>query len=157
MLKILTKISGGKGREGDIELLEELAQTTRDASLCALGGTAPNPVLNTIRYFRDEYEAHIKEKRCPAYVCKELVSYYIAPDKCQACLSCFRKCPSQAIAGGKNQIHVINQDKCIKCGTCFEVCPSRFRAVKKISGEPVPPPIPEEARMIVRKTKGKEK
>jgi len=157
MLKILTKISEGKGREGDIELLEELGQTTRDASLCALGGTAPNPVLNTIRYFRDEYEAHIKEKRCPAYVCKELVSYYIAPDKCQACLSCLRKCPAEAIAGGKNQIHVIDQEKCIKCGTCFEVCPSRFRAVKKISGEPVPPPIPEEARRIVRKSKGKEK
>ena len=155
MLKILTKISEGKGREGDIELLEELGQTTRDASLCALGGTAPNPVLNTIRYFRDEYEAHIKEKRCPAYVCKDLISYYIDPDKCQACLSCLRKCPSEAIAGGKNRIHVIDQDKCIKCGTCLEVCPSRFRAVKKISGEPVPPPIPEEARIIVRERKKK--
>jgi NADH-quinone oxidoreductase subunit F len=155
MLKILTKISEGKGREGDIELLEELGQTTRDASLCALGGTAPNPVLNTIRYFRDEYEAHIKEKRCPAYVCKDLISYFIDPDKCQACLSCLRKCPSEAIAGGKNRIHVIDQDKCIKCGTCFEVCPSRFRAVKKISGEPVPPPIPEEARIIVRERKKK--
>jgi NADH-quinone oxidoreductase subunit F len=155
MLKILTKISEGKGREGDIELLEELGQTTREASLCALGGTAPNPVLNTIRYFRDEYEAHIKEKRCPAQVCKDLISYTIDPEKCQACMSCLRKCPSGAIAGGKNQIHVIDQDKCIKCGTCFEVCPSRFHAVKKISGEPVPPPIPEEARIIVRERKKK--
>jgi NADH:ubiquinone oxidoreductase subunit F (NADH-binding)/(2Fe-2S) ferredoxin/ferredoxin len=155
MLKILTRISEGKGREGDIELLEELGETTRDASLCALGGTAPNPVLNTIRYFRDEYEAHIKEKRCPAYVCKDLISYTIDPEKCQACLSCLRKCPSEAISGGKNQIHVIDQDKCIKCGTCFEVCPSRFHAVKKISGEPVPPPIPEEARIIVRERKKK--
>jgi NADH:ubiquinone oxidoreductase subunit F (NADH-binding)/(2Fe-2S) ferredoxin/ferredoxin len=155
MLKILTKISEGKGKEGDIELLEELGQTTRDASLCALGGTAPNPVLNTILYFRDEYEAHIKEKRCPAYVCKDLISYTIDPDKCQACLSCLRKCPSEAIAGGKNRIHVIDQDKCIKCGTCFEVCPSRFRAVKKLSGEPVPPPIPEEARIIVRERRKK--
>ena len=155
MLKILTRITGGKGREGDIELLEELAQTTRDASLCALGGTAPNPVLNTIRYFRDEYEAHIKEKRCPAYVCKELIAYHIDPEKCQACMICLRKCPAQAISGGKKQIHVIDQDKCTKCGTCFEVCPTRFDAVRRISGVPVPPPIPEEARMIVRESKQK--
>jgi NADH:ubiquinone oxidoreductase subunit F (NADH-binding)/(2Fe-2S) ferredoxin len=155
MLKILTRITGGKGREGDIELLEELAQTTRDASLCALGGTAPNPVLNTIRYFRDEYEAHIKGKRCPAYVCKELIAYHIDPDKCQACMTCLRKCPAQAIAGAKKQIHVIDQEKCTKCGTCFEVCPTRFGAVRRLSGVPVPPPIPEEARMIVRESKQK--
>jgi NADH:ubiquinone oxidoreductase subunit F (NADH-binding)/(2Fe-2S) ferredoxin/ferredoxin len=153
MLKVLTNISKGEGKEGDIELLEELSQVTRDASLCALGRTAANPVLSTIRYFRDEYEAHIKEKRCPAYVCKELISYYIDPEKCQACMICFRQCPAGAIAGGKNQIHVIDQEKCTKCGTCFEVCPPRFGAVKKISGEPVPSPIPEEARMIARKSK----
>jgi NADH:ubiquinone oxidoreductase subunit F (NADH-binding)/(2Fe-2S) ferredoxin/ferredoxin len=153
MLKVLTNISKGKGKEGDIELLEELSQVTRDASLCALGRTAANPVLSTIRYFRDEYEAHIKEKRCPAYVCKELISYYIDPEKCQACMICFRQCPVEAIAGGKNQIHVIDQEKCTKCGTCFEVCPPRFGAVKKISGEPVPSPIPEEARMLARKSK----
>jgi len=155
MLKILTKISEGKGKEGDIELLEEIAEATRDASLCALGGTAPNPVLNTIRYFRDEYEAHIKEKRCPAYVCKDLISYHIDPDKCQACMICLRKCPAQAISGGKKQIHVIDQEKCTKCGTCFEVCPARFDAVRRLSGVPVPPPIPEEARMIVRESKQK--
>jgi len=153
MLKILTNISKGQGKEGDIELLEELSEVTRDASLCALGRTAANPVLSTIRYFRDEYEAHIKEKRCPAYVCKELISYYIDPEKCQACMICFRQCPAQAIAGDKNQIHVIDQEKCTKCGTCIEVCPPRFGAVKKISGEPVPSPIPEEARMIARKSK----
>ena len=123
MLKILTNITEGKGKEGDIELLVELSETTRNASLCALGRTAPNPVLSTIRYFRDEYEAHIKEKRCPAYVCKELISYYIDPDTCQACMICLRKCPVEAIVGGKNRIHVIDQEKCIKCGTCFEVCP----------------------------------
>jgi NADH:ubiquinone oxidoreductase subunit F (NADH-binding)/(2Fe-2S) ferredoxin/NAD-dependent dihydropyrimidine dehydrogenase PreA subunit len=155
MLKILTNISGGRGREGDIELLEELAQTTRDASLCALGGSAPNPVLSTIRYFRDEYEAHIKDKRCPAYVCKELISYHIDPEKCQACMICLRKCPAEAIAGAKKQIHVIDQEKCTKCGTCFEVCPTRFSAVRRFSGVPVPPPIPEEARMIVRESKQK--
>jgi NADH:ubiquinone oxidoreductase subunit F (NADH-binding)/(2Fe-2S) ferredoxin/Pyruvate/2-oxoacid:ferredoxin oxidoreductase delta subunit len=153
MLKILTNISEGKGKEGDIELLEELAEATRDASLCALGGSAPNPVRSTIRYFRDEYEAHIKDKRCPAYVCKELISYHIDPEKCQACMICLRKCPAEAIAGGKKQIHVIDQEKCTKCGTCFEVCPSRFGAVRKLSGEPVPPPIPEEARIIARESK----
>jgi NADH-quinone oxidoreductase subunit F len=153
MLKIMTNISEGKGREGDIELLEELSGVTRDASLCALGRTAANPVLSTIRYFRDEYEAHIKEKRCPAYVCKELISYYIDPEKCQACMICLRQCPAEAIVGGKNQIHVIDQEKCTKCGTCFEVCPPRFGAVKKISGEPVPSPIPEEARIISRESK----
>jgi NADH:ubiquinone oxidoreductase subunit F (NADH-binding)/(2Fe-2S) ferredoxin/ferredoxin len=153
MLKILTNISKGKGREGDIELLEELAQVTKDASLCALGKSAPNPVLSTIRHFRDEYEAHIKEKRCPAYVCKALISYYIDPEKCKACMICLRQCPAEAITGGKNQIHVIDQEKCTKCGTCFEVCPPRFAAAKRISGEPVPPPIPEEARIIARESK----
>jgi NADH-quinone oxidoreductase subunit F len=155
MLKILTNISEGKGREGDIELLGELCEATRDASLCALGGTAPNPVLNTIRYFKDEYEAHIKEKRCPAYVCKELISYYIDPEKCQACMICLRKCPAEAIVGGKKQIHVIDQEKCTNCGTCFEVCPSRFSAVTRLSGEPVPPSIPEEERTIVKESKEK--
>jgi len=156
MLKVLTNISKGEGKEGDIELLEELSEVTRDAALCALGRTAANPVLSTIRYFRDEYEAHIKEKRCPAYVCKALISYYIDPEKCQACMICFRQCPAGAIAGDKSQIHVIDQEKCTKCGTCFEVCPPRFGAVKKISGEPVPSPIPEEARVIARKSKENE-
>ncbi len=149
MLKILTNISEGKGKEGDIELLEALAETTRDASLCALGGSAPNPVLSTIRYFREEYEAHIKEKRCPAFVCKELVSFYVDPEKCKGCMICLRKCPADAIIGGKKRIHVIDQEKCTRCGTCFEVCPPRFGAVRRISGEPVPPSIPEEARSLV--------
>jgi len=153
MLKVLTNITKGEGKEGDIELLEELGEVTKEASLCALGRTAPNPVLSTIRYFRDEYEAHIKEKRCPAYFCKQLISYYIDPDKCQACMICLKQCPVGAIAGGKNQIHVIDQEKCTKCGTCFEVCPARFGAVKRLSGEPVPPPIPEETRIIVRGSK----
>ncbi len=153
MLKILTNISKGKGREGDLELLEELAESTRDASLCALGGSAPNPVLSTIRYFRDEYEAHIKDRKCPAFVCKDLISFYIDPEKCSACMICLRKCPVDAIIGGKKQIHVIDQEKCTNCGTCLEVCPSRFDAVRKLSGEPVPSPIPEEARTIVRESK----
>jgi NADP-reducing hydrogenase subunit HndC len=155
MLKILTNITQGKGSEGDLELLEELAEVAGDASLCALGRSAPNPFLSTLRYFRDEYEAHIKEKRCPALSCKEMIAYHIDPDKCRACMICLRKCPAEAIAGGKNRIHVIAQEKCTKCGTCFEVCPSRFGAVKKISGEPVPFPIPESARIIVRENKEK--
>jgi NADH:ubiquinone oxidoreductase subunit F (NADH-binding)/(2Fe-2S) ferredoxin len=155
MLKVLTNITEGRGKEGDIELLEELSEVASDASLCALGKSAPNPFRSTLRYFRDEYEAHIKEKRCPAHSCKKLIAHYIDPDKCQACMICLRKCPAEAIAGGKNKIHVIDQEKCTNCGTCFEVCPARFGAVKKLSGEPVPPPIPEEARMIVRKSKEK--
>jgi NADH-quinone oxidoreductase subunit F len=150
MLKILTGISEGRGTDGDLDLLEALAETTRDASLCALGGSAPNPVLSTIRYFKDEYEAHIKQKRCPAFVCKRLIAFYIEPEKCKACMICLRKCPAEAITGGKNRIHVIDQNKCTNCGTCFEVCPARFGAVRRLSGEPVPAPVAEESRALVR-------
>jgi len=142
MLIILNNICSGKGKEGDIECLQEIAEVMQDASLCALGTTAANPVLSTIKYFRDEYEAHIKEKRCPAGVCKELISYYIKPEKCEACLICLRNCPAEAITGGKNLIHVVEQDKCTKCGTCLEVCPARFNAVVTLSGEPVPVSTP---------------
>ncbi len=153
MLKILTNITKGKGKQGDIELLEELAETAKEAALCALGKSSPNPFLSTLKYFRDEYEAHIKDKRCPALSCKEMITYYIDPAKCQACMTCERECPANAIDGGKNKIHIIDQDKCTKCGTCFEVCPTKFRAITKISGAPVPEPIPEEERTIVRKSK----
>ena len=155
MLKILTSITEGKGKPGDIELLEELSEVAIEASLCALGTSAPNPFLSTVRYFRDEYEAHIKEKRCPAMSCKELITYHIDPAKCRACMICARKCPVDAVWGGKKKIHIIDQEKCTKCGTCFEVCPSRFDAVEKISGAPVPPPIPEEKRIIPGKSKEK--
>jgi len=150
MHKILTNITEGKGKEGDIELLEVLSETAIEASLCALGKTAPNPFLSTLRYFREEYEAHISEKRCVALSCKELIAYYIDPEKCQACMICFKKCPVEAIDGARKTIHIIDQEKCTRCNTCFEVCPSKFAAVRKISGEPVPPPIPEEERMIVK-------
>lgn len=157
MLRILNDITQGRGREGDIELLEELGQVIMESSLCALGGTAANPVLSTIKYFREEYEAHIREKKCPAKVCPELMSYYINPEKCQACMICLNKCPVEAISGGKKLIHVIEQDKCIKCGTCAEVCPSRFQAVEKIAGRIVPESLPEEKRVIERKKGKKDK
>ena len=155
MLKILTDITRGRGKDGDIELLEELSEVAKEASLCALGQTAPNPFLSTLQYFREEYEAHINEKRCPALFCKDLIAYHIDPEKCQACMACLKKCPADAIIGAKKTIHVIDQDKCTKCDTCFEVCPPRFSAVKKISGEPVPPPIPEEERIIAGGSKEK--
>ena len=154
MLEILTDITEGRGEKGDIELLERLAENVTKTSLCALGQTAPNPVLTALRYFRDEYMAHIEEKRCPAYVCKSLTSYYIEPSMCQACLICLRNCPVEAIEGGKGLIHLINQDKCTKCGTCFQVCPSHFGAVARLSGEPVPPPPLPEDRILVRRGKG---
>ena len=128
MLNILNDITQGKGRDGDIELLQEMATGIADASLCALGQTAPNPVLTTIKHFRDEYEAHIKEHRCPAGECKELIAYSIDPEKCTGCTLCFRNCPVNAITGERKQAHVINLETCIKCGMCRTVC--RFDAVK---------------------------
>ena len=137
MLDILQDIVNGKGRAEDIELLQEIGDAVKNGSLCALGGTAPNPALTTIRYFRDEYEAHIKEKRCPALSCRALISFYIISDKCQGCGICARACPSEAIKGGKRMVHVIDQSKCVKCGTCLDVCPAKFSAVAISSGAPV--------------------
>lgn len=138
MYNILTRIVGGEGTVEDISLLEEMGRNIKAASLCGLGQTAPNPVLTTIKYFRDEYEAHIKEKRCPAKVCKSLISYYIDPAKCQGCTLCLKSCPVNAIDGDEKIIHIIDQDSCTKCGTCLDTCPPKFNAVIKISGEPVP-------------------
>jgi len=140
MLDILERICRGEGVKEDIALLEKLGNDIKAGSLCALGQTAPNPVLTTLRYFKDEYEAHIEEKRCPALSCASLISFYILPDKCQGCGICARECPADAITGGKRLIHVIDQDKCVKCGTCLEVCPARFGAVTKVSGETIEVP-----------------
>ena len=128
MLSILTRICKGEGKEGDIELLEELGAMVQKFSLCGLGTSAPNPVLTTILYFRDEYEAHIRDKKCPSGVCKPLFHYEIDQEACTGCQVCFRKCPQDAVTGEKKEPHQINQDLCIKCGICYEGC--KFDAIK---------------------------
>jgi NADH-quinone oxidoreductase subunit F len=129
MKEILIDISEGRGTEESIPVLEELAEALTLGSLCALGSTAANPFLSTLRHFRDEYEAHIKERRCPAGVCKELITYQILEDVCTGCHRCFRECPQQAVSGEVKKPHQIDKDKCIKCGICFDVC--KFNAVAK--------------------------
>ena len=129
MLEILTKITKGQADMADLDKLEELCYYVKNNSLCGLGQTAPNPVLSTLRYFRDEYEAHIKEKRCPAGVCKALLSYNIDRDKCRGCTLCARTCPAGAIIGSVKNPHIIDQNKCIKCGACMEKC--KFGAIYK--------------------------
>ncbi|HIH97456.1 MAG TPA: 4Fe-4S binding protein [Thermoplasmata archaeon] len=128
MHAILTDICEGRGTENDLELLEELAEVVKDTSLCQLGATSPNPVLSTLRYFRDEYNAHIMDKKCPARVCKALIHYSIIEEKCTGCGLCAKKCPQGAIIGERRKPHVIDQSRCIKCGICFDSC--RFDAIE---------------------------
>jgi len=127
MLEVLTRITQGEGREDDVDYLLELGGQIKQSSLCGLGQTAPNPVLSTIRYFRDEYEAHIRDGRCPAHACKALIQYSIDIEKCTGCGRCLRSCPTEAISGAKKEPHVIDLEKCVKCGNCLEVC--KFDAV----------------------------
>jgi NADH:ubiquinone oxidoreductase subunit F (NADH-binding)/(2Fe-2S) ferredoxin/Pyruvate/2-oxoacid:ferredoxin oxidoreductase delta subunit len=140
MLEVLERICAGAGREDDIELLDELAHYIVDGTLCALGGTAPNPVLTTLRYFRDEYEAHIFNKECPAGSCKALITYYIDAEACTGCTLCAKKCPTNCISGEKKLTHVIDTSLCIKCDTCRQVC--NFGAVKVYSGKDAQMPSP---------------
>ncbi len=127
MKEILTRIVKGEGKQGDIELLEELCEAVKDGALCGLGQTAPNPVLTTIRYFRNEYEAHINEKKCPAKECVDLLTYKVNADKCKGCTLCAKKCPVNAIDGEVKKAHIINTDVCIRCGACYNAC--RFSAI----------------------------
>ncbi len=127
MLEILERITEGNGRDGDIELLEQLSQTMIDTSLCGLGQTAPNPVLSTLQYFRHEYEQHIYQKKCSSGVCQQLLSYFVIEQACKACTICARNCPTNAIAGERGQVHKIRQELCIKCGVCYQRCP--FKAI----------------------------
>ncbi len=129
MYQILERICKGQGQMDDIQKLEELALSIKDSSLCGLGQTAPNPVLTVLRYFRGEVEAHVRDKRCPAGVCPDLVTYEIDAQKCKACGICRKKCPVEAIEGAPKAVHRIIQERCIRCGTCFEVCPKKFSAI----------------------------
>jgi NADH:ubiquinone oxidoreductase subunit F (NADH-binding)/(2Fe-2S) ferredoxin len=138
LLLVLTKICEGKGEEDDLVFLEELSQAVKNASLCGLGQTLSNPVISTIKYFRQEYEAHIRDKCCPAGVCKEMISYYIDPQKCKSCAICAKNCPVSAIDGQKGSAYLIEQMKCTKCGVCLDVCPQNFGAVVKASCKAVP-------------------
>ena len=129
MLAILQKIVDGKGEMKDLETLEELAKNVKEGSLCGLGKTAPNPVLSTLKYFRDEYIAHIQDKKCPAGVCSKMTSYEIDPEKCKGCSKCARNCPVGAITGEIKSPFTIDQEKCIKCGACVSNCP--FKAIER--------------------------
>jgi NADH-quinone oxidoreductase subunit F len=130
MLEIITDITEGRGTAEQLDLLQELADTVSQTALCGLGKTAANPVLSTLRYFRPEYEAHIKEKRCPAGVCKALITYSIDPVKCTGCGTCLRNCVYQAVTGKKKQAHVINSQQCQKCGICRSEC--KFEAIRVV-------------------------
>lgn len=154
MKRILTNIADGNGTEEDLETLEDLGGVMKDASLCALGQTASNPVMSTMKHFRDEYEAHVREKKCPARVCQNLIVFYIDPRKCSACGMCLKQCPTDAIVGDKKLVHIIQQEKCIKCGTCFQVCPTRFSAVAKLPGGPAPEAVAYGTKAVVKSKKG---
>jgi NADH-quinone oxidoreductase subunit F/NADP-reducing hydrogenase subunit HndC len=129
LLEILTRITNGEGEAKDLEELDNLGRIIKDTALCGLGQSSPNPAISTLRFFRDEYVAHVEEKRCPAGSCRKLATYTILPEKCTGCTVCRRNCPVSCITGERKEVHVIDQSKCIKCGVCFEKCP--FKAITR--------------------------
>ena len=144
LLTILERITKGEGREADLQLLEDLGQDIRNGSLCGLGKTAPNPVITSLRYFRHEYEAHVKEKRCPAGMCRSLTAYYIDLEKCaRGCDACVGSCPVEAIFSTRDRKKGIDQGLCVKCGECMSACPPEYNAVRRVSP-------PDRAPIIVR-------
>jgi Na+-translocating ferredoxin:NAD+ oxidoreductase RNF subunit RnfB len=126
-MEMLEAITDGKGQEGDLDKLVRMSELIKKTSLCGLGQTAPNPVLSTIKYFREEYEAHIRDGKCPARVCKPLITFHVVDDLCIGCQLCRLKCPVEAMEGAKKVVHKVIQEKCIKCGTCFDKC--KFGAI----------------------------
>lgn len=130
MLEIVTNITTGRGKEEDLKLLQELAETIKDFSLCALGNTSPNTVLTTLKYFKDEYEVHVRDKKCPAGTCKDLIKYFVLEDKCTGCGACFKLCPQHAIQGELKKTYAIDPTKCIRCGICRDAC--QFGAIMVI-------------------------
>jgi len=134
--QILDRIVAGQGELADLERLERICETMQHGALCGLGKTAPNPVLTTLRYFREEYLAHIERKCCPSGICKDLITFWIDPEACVGCSLCRKACAADAIGGEHKGVHTVNATECVRCGACFDVCPPKIRAVRRLSGKP---------------------
>ena len=151
LLRILDRITKGEGREEDLQQLEELSRDIKKGSLCGLGKTAPNPVITSLRYFREEYEAHVREKRCPSMMCRALTAFYIDLEKCaRGCDACVGSCPVEAIFNTPDRKKAVDQSRCVKCGECMVACPKEYQAVKKVSPPHLAPVIERPEKTEVR-------